>query len=119
MRRRDRRNNVLMLYGAITGFGIFLGLVFPLLDKVQTPSPLWFYVICVSCGICAAALILLIVQKIVLKPLEEFLNAMEKVTKGDLSVSIHGHHTGDFEALAQNFNMMIEYLRSSVVQLKK
>ena len=119
MRKIDRRNNVLLLYGSITAFGIFLGLVFPLLNELKTPNHFWFYAICVSCGIFAAALILAIIQKIVLKPLEEFLDAMEKVTKGDLNVSIQGHYSGDFHALAQNFNMMIEYLGSSVIQLKK
>lgn len=119
MKKSDRRNNLLILYGAITAFGIFLGLVFPLLSRLKGADHFRFYSICVFCGIFAAAMILLIIQKIVLKPLEEFLSAMEKVTQGDLNVSIQGHYNGDFHALGENFNMMIEYLRSSVAQLKK
>jgi len=113
------RNNVLILYGAITTLGIALGLLFPLLSELKTPNHFWFYAVCVSAGIFAAAMILLIIQKIVLKPMEEFLDAMEKVTQGDLNISIQGHYSGDFKVLAENFNMMLDYLRSSVAQLKK
>src|SRR6185503_4739282 len=56
--------------------------------------------------------------KIVLRPLEEFLDAMERASQGDLNVAIRGTYIGDFHALAQHFNFMLESLRSSVVQLK-
>ena len=58
------------------------------------------------------------VQKIVLRPLEEFLDAMERASQGDLHVAIQGKYVGDFQALAQHFNFMLESLRSSVAQLK-
>ena len=108
----------MLLYGVITLLGVAIGLVFPLMNGLKTGNLLWFYVICVLAGIGAAGLILWVVQKIVLSPLEEFLDAMEQAAQGNLNVSIKGKYIGDFQALAQHFNLMLESLRLSVAQLK-
>ena len=61
-------------------------------------------------GSSASGLILLVVQKIVLHPLEEFLEAMERVSEGNLQVKVVGKYSGDFEALARHFNVMLDSL---------
>ena len=108
-----------LLYSLITFLGVVIGLVFPLLENLKSTSISWFYVICVLSGVFAAGLILWVVQKIVLSPLEEFLGAMEKASQGDLNVAIEGKYIGDFQALAQHFNLMLRSIRSSVEQLTK
>ncbi len=108
----------MVLYGVITLLGVAIGLIFPQLDRLKTGNLIWFYVICVLAGVGAAGLILWVVQKIVLSPLEEFLDAMEQAAQGNLNVSIKGKYIGDFQALAQHFNLMLESLRLSVIQLK-
>jgi len=108
----------MVLYGVITLLGVVIGLIFPQLDRLKTGNLIWFYVICVLAGVGAAGLILWVVQKIVLSPLEEFLDAMEQAAQGNLNVSIKGKYIGDFQALAQHFNLMLESLRLSVIQLK-
>lgn len=108
----------ILLYAVITLLGVAIGLVFPEMEQLKTGNLAWFYVICVLAGIGAAGLILWVVQKIVLSPLEEFLDAMEQAAQGNLNVSIKGKYIGDFQALAQHFNLMLESLRLSVIQLK-
>ncbi len=106
------------MYAVITLLGVAIGLVFPQLSYLKVRQCFWFYVICVLSGVFAAGIILWIVQKMVLSPLDEFLDAMEKASRGDLNVAIEGKYIGDFQALAQHFNLMLESLRSSVAQLK-
>lgn len=113
------KRSEILLYGSITVMGICIGLLFPLLNYFKPASNAWFLVICAMSGVFAAALILWVVQKIVLRPLEEFLDAMEEVSTGNLKVSIVGKYSGDFQSLAKHFNVMLESLRTSVDQLKK
>ncbi len=109
----------ILLYSLITLLGVIIGLVFPLLQNLKSTSLFWFYVICVLSGVFAAGLILWVVQKIVLSPLDEFLDAMERASLGDLNVAIEGKYIGDFQSLAQHFNLMLQSIRSSVEQLTK
>ncbi len=109
----------IVLYGIITFLGVIIGLIFPLMSQFKEASHFWFYTLCVLAGVFAAGLILLVVQKIILKPLEEFLDAMERASQGDLNVSIKGRYFGDFHALAEHFNFMLESLRTSVTHLKR
>ncbi|HVZ81951.1 MAG TPA: methyl-accepting chemotaxis protein [bacterium] len=109
----------IVLYSAITLLGVVLGLTFPLLANLKQDGRFWYYLICVLSGVFAAGLILWVVQKIVLAPLEEFLDAMERASQGDLNVSIEGKYIGDFQTLAQHFNTMLRSIRGSVEQLKK
>lgn len=113
------KSSEVLLYSVITVLGVAIGLLFPQMAYFKAASLFWFYVICVLSGVFVAGLILLVVQKIVLRPLEEFLDAMEKASQGDLNVAIRGRYFGDFHALAQHFNFMLESLRVSVDQLKK
>jgi methyl-accepting chemotaxis protein len=108
-----------LLYGLITIIGVAIGLLFPLLASLMKEAGAFrFYFVCVLAGVFAAGLILLVVQKIILQPLKEFSQAMEKVSKGDLNISLHGQYFGDFQTLARHFNFMLESLWASVVQLK-
>jgi methyl-accepting chemotaxis protein len=107
------------LYFVITAFGVGLGLLFPQLNYFRALTPFAFYSICVFAGVLAAALILLMVQTIILKPLDEFQEAMSEISRGNLNVTIRGGYRGDFAALANNFNLMLNYFRTSVQQLKK
>jgi methyl-accepting chemotaxis protein len=117
--KHNLKNSELLLYGVITLLGVLIGLLFPQLAVLKETGPLRFTLICAFAGVFVAGLILLVVQKIVLKPLEEFLEAMERASQGDLNVSIQGRYIGDFQLLGQHFNFMLESLRASVVQLKK
>ena len=112
------KKSEVFLFGTITLMGVVIGLAFPLLNYFKPASHFWFYVICVLSGVFASGLILLVVQKIVLHPLEEFLEAMERVSEGNLQVKVVGKYSGDFEALARHFNVMLDSLRASVLQLK-
>ena len=112
------KSSEIHLYGAITLFGVAIGLAFPHMFYFKQYSLAGFYAICVLSGIFVAGVILWVVQKIILRPLEEFLEAMEKAAEGDLNVVIEGKYYGDFQMLAQHFNFMLESLRSSVTQLK-
>jgi methyl-accepting chemotaxis protein len=109
----------IFLYGSITFLGVVIGLVFPWMSVLRGLGDFRFYIICVSSGIFIAAVILFLVQKIILSPLEDFLNAMEKASQGDLSVSIEEKYVGDFQSLARHFNAMLGSLRLSVAQLKR
>ena len=113
------KKSEISLYLGVTLMGAGLSLVFPVLCERLQSSGRWFYVVCLFTGIGFSALVLLIVQTIVLRPLEEFLDAMEKASTGDLNVSIQGKYSGDFHALAQHFNRMLSSLRGSVEQLKR
>ena len=115
---RVPKKSEVFLFGAITLLGVLIGLAFPLLNYFKPASHFWFYVICVLSGVFASGLILWVVQKIVLHPLEEFLEAMERVSEGNLQVKVVGKYSGDFEALARHFNVMLDSLRASVKQLK-
>jgi methyl-accepting chemotaxis protein len=112
------KKSEIFLYGFITLLGVAIGLAFPLLNYFKPASYFWFLVICVLSGVFAAGLILWVVQKIVLRPLEEFLEAMERASNGELNVSIKGKYIGDFQKLAQHFNFMLESTWASVAQLK-
>jgi len=112
------KSSEILLYAVITLLGVAIGLVFPQMAYLKAGGVFWFYIICVLSGVFAAGVILWVVQKIVLSPLDEFLDAMEKASQGDLQVSIRGKYIGDFQKLAQHFNLMLESLRVSVVQLK-
>ncbi len=113
------KNTSLAFYAVITLFGVALGLLFPLLGDLRSLGDVQFYVICVSCGILAAALILWIVQTVILRPLEEFLSATALVSRGRLDVTIQGKYRGDFKDLAEHFNLMLNYFKTSFLQLKK
>jgi methyl-accepting chemotaxis protein len=118
LKLRIPKKSEVFLFGAITLLGVLIGLAFPQLNYFKPASHFWFYVICVLSGVFASGLILWVVQKIVLHPLEEFLEAMERVSEGNLQVKVVGKYSGDFEALARHFNVMLESLRASVKQLK-
>lgn len=112
------KSSEFLLYSSIILLGVAIGLVFPQLAPLKNSGIFSFYVICVLSGVFAAALILWVVQKMVLSPLDEFLDAMERASQGDLTVSIQGKHSGDFRKLAQHFNYMLESTWASVIQLK-
>ncbi len=113
------KSSQISVYVIVTFLGAAVSLFFPFIAPLQAASRFWFVFICLFTGIGFSAVMLLIVQKIVLRPLEEFLDAMENASEGDLSTSIQGKYHGDFRALAQHFNRMLASLRDSVDQLKK
>jgi methyl-accepting chemotaxis protein len=113
------KSSELLVYAVITLIGVAIGLLFPLMNVFKNSTSVFgFYTICVLSGVFAASLILLVVQKIILKPLEEFLETMERASQGDLNVSIQGKYIGDFKLLAQHFNFMMESIWASMAQLK-
>lgn len=116
--RHHIKTSELFLYAVVTLMGAALGLLLPMISALQGGNRFWFYIVCLFTGIGFSAVLLLIVQKIVLRPLEEFLDAMERASQGDLKVKIEGKYSGDFKALAQHFNGMLSSLRRSVDQLK-
>ena len=113
------KNSQVSLYVGVTLLGALVSQVFPFIAPLQAASRFWFYFICLFTGVGVSALMLLIIQKMLLRPLEEFLTAMEGAADGDLNISIQGKYSGDFRDLAQHFNRMLSSLRESVDQLKK
>lgn len=95
--KHQLKSSEIFLYAVITLLGVAIGLVFPQLSYLKAGSAIWFYAICVLSGVFAAGIILWVVQKMILSPLDEFLDAMEKASQGDLNVSIRGKYIGDFQ----------------------
>jgi methyl-accepting chemotaxis protein len=117
------KSSELRLYGVITLLGVLIGVssgvLFPQMSALRENGTARFYLICVLAGVFIAGLTLMVVQSFILKPLEEFLEAMERASQGDLNVIIQGKYSGDFQLLGRHFNFMLESLRVSVNQLKK
>jgi len=113
------KSSQISLYVGVTLLGALVSQVFPFIAPLQAASKFWFTFICLFTGIGVSALMLLVIQKMVLRPLEEFLDAMESASEGDLNVSVQGKYHGDFRDLAMHFNRMLSSLRGSVDQLKK
>lgn len=113
------KHSELVLYGAITLLGILIGLLFPLLASFRDENAFRFYALCVLAGVFTAGVILWVVQRIILRPLESFLDAMEEASQGKLDASIEERYAGDFQALARHFNTMLGSLRGSVTHLKR
>ncbi len=111
-------NHRLLLYGLVMLIGSGGGVLFPSVSSYAAGNTKLLYIISILSGVFLSALILEVVKRIILKPLEEFLDGMERASQGDLNVSIRGIYIGDFEKLAQHFNLMLESLRQSVFQLK-
>jgi len=108
-----------VLYGTITGIGVVCGWTFPYLLKWTTPLGVPFDVMSVLMGVFLSAVILFVVRKLILKPLRDFTRAMEEVSQGNLKAEVTENYAGDFAGFARNFNLMMEYVRTSVSHLKK
>jgi methyl-accepting chemotaxis protein len=113
------RKNVVLLYIAILGFALLLGMIFPLVAARWLAKPVLFTLASCLLGVFIATFILFLVRRVLLKPLVELTWAMEMVSQGNLKVQLTGVYSEETRELIMNFNRMLDYLRSSVVQLKK
>jgi methyl-accepting chemotaxis protein len=113
------KKNVAFLYTAILGLGLLAGLVFPMVASRWLHKPALFTFASCVMGVLLASAILFVVRRIILKPLVELTWAMEQVSQGNLKVQMTGEFAQETRELVTNFNRMLDYLRSSVVQMKK
>jgi len=113
------RKNVVLLYIAILAIALLVGLAFPLVASRWLSKPGMFTLASCLMGVILATLILTLVRRSVLKPLVEITWAMEQVSQGNLKVQLTGTYSEETRELVSHFNRMLDYLRSSVAQLKK
>ena len=115
----QNKKSIILLYAAILSMGVAVGLLFPLVASRWILTPVLFTLASCVEGLLLASLILFLVRRILLKPLAQMTWAMEQVSRGNLKVQLTGTFTDETRELVGNFNRMLDYLRSSVVQLKK
>jgi len=116
---RPIRKNVAILYFAILVVGLAFGFLFPVVASQWINNRVLFTLASCVTALCLASVILFLVRRMLLKPLVLLSNAMEQVSQGNLKVEIHEQFNEETREAGENFNRMLNYLRSSVSQLMK
>jgi len=113
------RKSIFILYTAILLLGLAFGLLFPLVAYKWIDNRAVFMAASCAMAVALAAVILFLVRRMLLKPLVLLSSAMEEVSRGNLKVQIHAQFNDETQEAGENFNRMLDYLRSSVSQLTK
>lgn len=108
---------LVLVVGAAAGFLFTLG-VEPLVT-IRPGREAAFLLTCVGAGMLAALVILLGVERVVLKPLQSFVSAAEDLAAGKLDWRLPGRYSGDFKRLSESLHGMVRAWCAIIEDLQK